>query len=82
MSSEQRSGQETSRHRYGKDSYLMLNTVDQSSLKQTNQRIKEAHDKIFEHEPESGKVKRVKFESPQLKYNLSEFFENVPTFTE
>ena len=51
-------------------------------MKGTAQKIKEAHEKIFDMDPGSGMVKRVKFESPQLKYNLSEFFENVPVFNE
>jgi hypothetical protein len=60
----------------------MVNSIDVSSLKETNQRIREAHDKIFDVDPLTGQVKRVKFESPQLKYELSEFFENVPSFNE
>lgn len=60
----------------------MVNSVDVCSLKETNKRIKDAHEKIFDVDPETGKIKRVKFESPQLRYELSEFFENVPSFNE
>ena len=63
-------------------SYLVINTIDKRSLKETSAKIKEAHSKIFDIDPGSGLVRRVKFESPQLKYNLSEFFENVPVFNE
>lgn len=62
--------------------YLVINTLDKRALKGTTQKIKEAHQKIFDIDPGSGLVKRVKFESPQLKYNLTEFFDNVPVFNE
>ena len=61
---------------------MVINTVDKQKLKETSKKIKEAHEKIFDIDPGSGMVKRVKFESPQLKYDLSEFFENVPVFDE
>lgn len=44
--------------------YLMINTVDKIQLKETSRKIKEAHEKIFDIDPGSGLVKRVKFESP------------------
>ena len=43
-------------------------------MKETSRKIKEAHEKIFDMDPGSGQVKRVKFESPELKYDLDEFF--------
>lgn len=56
--------------------YILLNTRPNVS-QEKKEELKSHREMLFEYSPK-GKLKRVKFESPQLKYDLQEMFDNIP----
>ena len=56
--------------------YLLLNTRAYIS-QEKKEELKSHRDSLFEYTPK-GKLKRVKFESPSLRYDLNELFDNIP----
>ena len=59
--------------------YLVINTRENTDAQKD--RIAQQHDELFEKN-EKGEIRRVKFESPGLKYTPKELFFNRPTFHE
>jgi hypothetical protein len=60
--------------------YLVINTRHESSPAERD-RMASKRDSLIEKN-EKGEFKRVKFESPRLRYDLQELFENPPAFNE
>ena len=59
---------------------MVINTRKENTGAQ-NDRIAQQHDELFEKN-EKGEIRRVKFESPKLRYTPKDLFENKPTFHE